>query len=178
MVAPALFSKFGRSILHTLHQVISASNRGSEFVLEWLELTSYSGNDKINHVVFPIAYSTLDRALRIQAKKVGAPETLQEKGQDWKVKLQAMLEKKGLTWQQCTVPESMRGPYYDLLPMRERKTLGFKLLVDPDAKSVDIGQTVDRCSVGRLDDKGNMLLPTLTPGSKTWLVDQRRTLHS
>jgi hypothetical protein len=89
-----------------------------------------------------------------------------------------MLEKKGLTWQQCTVPDGMRGPCYELLPMRERKTLGFKLLVDPDAKSVDVGQTVDRSSVGRLDDKGNMLLPTLTPGSKTWLVDQQRTLHS
>lgn len=71
------------------------------------------------------------------------------------------------------MPESMRSPHFEALPPREQMVLAFALKAGSNMTSVDLGQSVERAPVGL-----NGRLSTLTPGSKTWLVNQKRAAHA
>jgi len=91
----------------------------------------------------------------------------------WQEAMMNLLDKKNMSWSECTVPDHLKSDELQLLMPRELMTLAFKIrTADGDRAAVDCSQSVDRGGGTHAD-----LLATLTPGIKMWLQEQKRLMR-
>jgi hypothetical protein len=86
---------------------------------------------------------------------------------------QQTMASKGVSWRCLTLPESIeKNPWIQLLPAREKEIVAFVYATTSGTfTSVDVSQRIDRVFVNQ-----KPMLPTITPGNKTWLRDVERFL--
>lgn len=105
-----------------------------------------------------------------QAKHTDKPD----KDNTWLQTHKKVMEASGIRYREMTVPKDLQSNvWYNLLPLREQQVVGYYLTTDTEhtITSIDVSQRIDRAFIGK-----HGLCPTVTPGMKTYLVEQCRLL--
>jgi hypothetical protein len=115
---------------------------------------------------FPMAQvldAELDAAM--SAKQPG------EKSASWRDGNMTQLEKQGVAWCEVRPPAVVQNsPWFDVLCPRERAVLGVELQRRPDAKAVDVGQSMGRERTS-LVVENQVIFGAITPSQRLLLVD-------
>lgn len=107
----------------------------------------------------------LDELQRRQAATRGSSS----KDKNYIPRHQEYIEATGISWTSLAPAAGIaKSPWYQLLPQREKEIVAFYSTTIPHAVAIDTSQRIDRASV----PTGPLILNTLTPGSKNFLVGQ------
>ena len=93
----------------------------------------------------------------------------------WQKRHQEEFEKAGLRWGHVEAPDVVKAsPWFAALPEREQDLVIFTVLTQPDAVSLDVGQSIGRQRVRSCPD----ISLTVTPSEKRYMLRDRQRLRT
>jgi hypothetical protein len=124
--------------------------------------------------LFTIAASLFSAQEQLAEHAATRDKGMEKQEGKWKAVQHQLCAKKGLRVTQLVAPPEQRdSPWFATLSEREQQALAYAMATDTDGDltSVDLSQSMGRAFLGR-----GGVLATLVPGSKVWLLAERRLL--
>lgn len=127
-------------------------------------------------ILKPPGYASLQSELK-QPEAVAARRTEQDSNCSWPEQHLSEMAKHGVTHSMLTNRAWKDNEWFTTLTLREQLVALYAHSLNPDAKTIDVSQGIDRVPSSSLSDEGSTdLCSTLLCASAVWLPEQARML--
>jgi hypothetical protein len=95
----------------------------------------------------------------------------------WQGNLLSLCHARGVQWTDCIVKPELQNDFFKAMGKRLQMSLGYNMLVRPNATSIDICQSVERAFVGHAGCLAACLSECQLPGCLSWLLAGRLAIR-